>query len=133
MSPAGVPGALIREYTIYLKSLLRKPENFNITGTGQECPLHYIYKNQEILWKKNGMVVHTKAMWNSKRMSKTSGRSLVLVALTTTDKLGEVLSDLTKCTSPNRLLLSNHDKRSTAILAHSLALPHGPGLLNVSN
>ena len=47
--------------------------------------------------------------------------------------LGEVHSNLTKCTSFNRLLLSNQDKGYTPSLAHSLALPHGPGLLNISN
>ena len=46
--------------------------------------------------------------------------------------LGEVRSNLTKCSSPNRLLLSNQDRGSTPNLAHSLALTHGPGLLNVS-
>ena len=45
---------------------------------------------------------------------------------------GEVHSNFTKCTSPNCLLLSNRIKGSTPSLAHSLALPHGPGLLNIS-
>ena len=36
-------------------------------------------------------------------------------------------------TSSNRLLLSNQDKRINPSLTDPLALPHGPGLSNVSN
>ena len=77
----------------------------------------------------SGKVVQTRAMWKSKRMSKTRGISF---ALDTWQQLGEVRSNLTKCTSPNRLLQSNQDKESTLYLAHSLAHPHGPDLRNVS-
>ena len=57
-----------------------------------------------------------------------------MVTLTTIiDELGEVDSNLTKCTSPNRLLLSNQDKGFTPSLVYSLALLHGPGLHNVSS
>ena len=51
--------------------------------------------------------------------------------LLSNNRLEEVHSNF-KCTSPNCLLLSNQDKGSTPSLAHSLALPLGPGLLNQS-
>ena len=80
---------------------------------------HFVYND--------GKVIQSRAIWKSKRVSKTRLFSI--------KRLGEVRSNL-KCTSPNRLLLSNQDKGSTPIgpsLVHSLALPHDPGLLNVSN
>ena len=55
-----------------------------------------------------------------------------MVRLLSNKHLGEVHRNVTKCTSPNHLLLSNQDKGSTPSLAHSLTLPHDPGLLNVS-
>ena len=52
--------------------------------------------------------------------------------LLSNNRLEEVCSTLTKGTSSNRLLLSNQDKRSTPSVAHSLPLPLGPALLNLS-
>ena len=53
----------------------------------------------------NGKVVQTRAKWKIKRMSKARGRSFLLVSCLFSNKcLGEVhISNLTKCTSPNRL------------------------------
>ena len=42
-------------------------------------------------------------------------------------------STLTKGTFSSRLLLSNQDKGCTPSVAHSLPLPLGPALLNLSN
>ena len=47
--------------------------------------------------------------------------------------LGEVPFVELLCTSPNRMLLSNQNKGSTPSLAHSLVLPHDPGLHNLTN
>ena len=66
------------------------------------------------------------------KMTSSDWIALLRRLLISNKHLGEVHRNVTKCTSPNHLLLSNQDKGSTPSLAHSLALPHDPGLLNVS-
>ena len=53
--------------------------------------------------------------------------------LLSNNRLEEVCSTLTKGTFSSRLLLSNQDKGCTHSVAHSLPLPLGPALLNLSN
>ena len=53
--------------------------------------------------------------------------------LLSNNRLEEVCSTLTKGTFSSRLLLSNQDKGCTPSVAHSLPLPLGPALLNLSN
>ena len=52
--------------------------------------------------------------------------------LLSNNRLEEVCSTLTKGTFSSRLLLSNQDKGCTPTVAHSLPLPLGPALLNLS-
>ena len=52
--------------------------------------------------------------------------------LLSNNRLEEVCSTLTKGTFSGRLLLSNQDKGCTPSVAHSLPLPLGPALLNLS-
>ena len=52
--------------------------------------------------------------------------------LLSNNRLEEVCSTLTKGTFSSRLLLSNQDKGCTPSVAHSLPLPLGPALLNLS-
>ena len=53
--------------------------------------------------------------------------------LLSNNRLEEVCSTLTKGTFSSRLLLSNQDKGCTPSVAHSLPLPLGPALLNLSS
>ena len=53
--------------------------------------------------------------------------------LLSNNRLEEVCSTLTKGTFSSRLLLSNQDKGCTPNVAHSLPLPLGPALLNLSS
>ena len=53
--------------------------------------------------------------------------------LLSNNRLEEVCSTLTKGTFSSRLLLSNQDKGCTPSAAHSLPLPLGPALLNLSS
>ena len=53
--------------------------------------------------------------------------------LLSNNRLEEVCSTLTKCTFSSRLLLSNQVKGCSPSVAHSLPLPLGPALLNLSN
>ena len=53
--------------------------------------------------------------------------------LLSNNRLEEVCSTLTTGTFSSRLLLSNQDKGCTPSVAHSLPLPLGPALLNLSN
>ena len=53
--------------------------------------------------------------------------------LLSNNRLEEVCSTLTKGTFSSRLLLSNQDKGWTPSVAHSLPLPLGPALLNLSS
>ena len=62
-------------------------------------------------------------------MSNTRGTSFVLV--TDQHRLEKVPCVSVPHTSSNRLLLSNQDKGCTPSVAHSLALPLGPALLNL--
>ena len=53
--------------------------------------------------------------------------------LLSNNRLEEVCSALTKGIFSSRLLLSNQDKGCTSSVAHSLPLPLGPALLNLSS
>ena len=53
--------------------------------------------------------------------------------LLSNNRLEEVCGTLTTGTFSSRLLLSNQDKGCTPSVAHSLALPLGPALLNLWN
>ena len=53
--------------------------------------------------------------------------------LLSNNRLEEVCSTLTKGTFSSRLLLSNQVKGCSPSVAHSLPLPLGPALLNLSN
>ena len=63
-------------------------------------------------------------------MSNTRGTSLFW--LLSNNRLEEVCSTLTKGTFCSRLLLSNQVKGCSPSVAHSLPLPLGPALLNLS-
>ena len=63
-------------------------------------------------------------------MSNTRGTSFVLVL--SNNRLEEMCSTLTKGTFSSRLLLSNQVKGCSPSVAHSLPLPLGPALLNLS-
>ena len=63
-------------------------------------------------------------------MSDTRGTSFVLVL--SNNRLEKVPVVSVPHTSSNRLLLSNQDKGCTPSVAHSLPLPLGPALLNLS-
>ena len=53
--------------------------------------------------------------------------------LLSNNRLEDVCGTLTTATFSSRLLLSNQDKGCTLSVAHSLPLPLGPALLNLSN
>ena len=56
-----------------------------------------------------------------------------MIRILSNNRLEEVCGTLTKGTFSSRLLLSNQDKGCTPSVAHSLPLPLGPALLNLSS